>query len=135
MAYKAHIFFPCFTNCTLVFFLPSYYACCTLIIEFYYAGSGSSNNRDHMTANSLMNSTSSHVNSRNLVTLSNSVNNSSNSYQNSISLQERIKDVAQSTVISAVSGSSSPFSLTAGSTSQAHKVRTFFASTSLNLEM
>ncbi len=51
--------------------------------------------------------------------LSNAINNSSNSYQNSISLQDRIKDVPQSTIISAVSGgSSTPFTLSTGSSQQ-----------------
>ena len=55
--------------------------------------------------------------SRNIVTAS-AANNSS--YQNNISLQDRIRDVPPSTVITSISVSSSPFSLSAASS---HQVR------------
>lgn len=94
------------------------------MIGFYFIGNNSSSSSSgHVVPGSMLNSSSSHVNTnsgRNMVTLSNSVNNSTSSYQNSISLQDRIKDVPQSTVISTVSASSSPFSLSAGSSQQVH---------------
>lgn len=83
-----------------------------------HRGSSSSSSGSHLNSG-MLSGNSGVVNSgsgRNVASMSNSVN--SSSYQNSISLQDRIKDVPQSTVISSVSPSSAAFSISTGTTQQ-----------------